>query len=116
MGQIILVPFGNLRHLQQTLDRALESARRLSADAVVLLRVNPPRCPETQGIDCERLYSELRALQVQVASQSMPIRLDVMPGPVETAIMRYAEQNDVGMVFTGHLRRLFKSSPARPTA
>ena len=116
MGQIVLVPFRNLRELRHTLDPALETARQLSADSVVLLRVDLPRCPETKDVDGERLFSELRALHSQMEGNPMSIRLDVMPGPTEAAIMRYAEQNDVGIVFTKHLRRAFKSAAKRPVA
>ena len=107
MAQIVLVPFRNPRELRHTLDPALEAARRLSAEAVVLLRVNLPHCPETKAIDNERLYSELRGLQTQVADRQMPIHLDAMPGPMESAIMRYAEENEVG---------IFKSAQRQPTA
>ena len=116
MGQTVLVPFRSLRELRHTLDPALEAARQLSAETVVLLRVNLPRCPETKDVEGERLFSELRALHTQMADNPMPIRLDVMPGPTEMAIMRYAEQNDVGIVFTQHLRRVFKSPAKRPIA
>lgn len=116
MGQTVLVPFRNISELHHTLDPALETARQLAAESVVLLRVNLPRRPETKDIEGERLFSELRALQTQMAGNPMPIRLDVMPGPMESAIMRYAEQHDVGIVFTKHLRSLLNSSQTRPTA
>lgn len=116
MGQIVLVPFRSLRELRHTLDPALETARQLSAETVVLLRVDLPRCPETKDVEGERLFSEMRALHTQMADNPMPIHLDVMPGPTEKAIMRYAEQNDVGIVYTQHLRRVFNSPAKRPTA
>ena len=109
MGKRVLVPFCDQCELREVLAAALKGAGQFPSE-VILLRVNLPVCPRTGSTDCECLYSELKALQAQLQSASIPVRLDTMPGKTKDAIRRYAQQNKIDLVFTGHAPLLFKSS------
>ena len=93
----ILVPFDDLYQLCQSFDLVLAMARELPAE-VILLRVNLPPSPATHSIDMEHLYTELRALQVQLPHCPVPVRVASMAGPVPEAVVRFAEQHDLHMI------------------
>lgn len=101
----ILVPFDDLLHLQETLCQALELAENLAAE-VVLLRVNLPESDSSSCFDKECLYSELKALQAQSASLTVPVRIEAMAGPVNEAIMRYAAEHGISLIFSPEIARL----------
>lgn len=101
----ILVPFDDLLHLQETLCQALELAENLAAE-VVLLRVNLPESDSSDCFDKECLYSELKALQVQSASLPVPVRIEAMAGPVNEAIVRYAAEHGISLIFSPEIARL----------
>ncbi len=107
----MLVPFCGLCDLRRLLAAALKDAGQVPAE-VIFLRVNLPLCPKTGRIDCECLFSELKALQAQLASApSAPVhaRLDTMPGKTKIAIGHYTRQNKIDLLYTRHAPHLFKS-------
>lgn len=93
----ILVPFDDLYQLCQSFDLVLAMARELPAE-VILVRVNLPLSPATHSVDVERLYTELKALQVQLPHCPVPIRVASAAGPVSEAALRYAEQHDLNVI------------------
>lgn len=109
MAKKLLVPFCDPCDLQEILAAALKGSGQIPTE-IILLRVDLPACPQTGSTDCECLYSELKALQAQLQTASIPVRLDTMPGKRKDAIRRYAQQNKIDLIFTGHAPFLFKSS------
>jgi hypothetical protein len=85
----VLLPFESLSRLDRSLDSALNLAAQMSAE-IVLLRVNPPT-NQIAATTSDRLYSELKALQVQLAGSQVPVTIDTMPGSRSDAIAGYAD-------------------------
>ncbi len=111
----ILVPFDNLLHLQETLCQALELAENLSAE-VVLLRVNVPEADPSHCLVNESLYSELKALQAQSASLPVPVRIEAVAGQANEAIVRYAAEHGINLIFSPEIARLVnENATARKT-
>lgn len=107
----ILVPFDNLLHLQETLCQALELAENLAAE-VVLLRVNVPEADPSHCLVNESLYSELKALQAQSASLSVSVRIEAVAGPANEAIVRYAAEHGISLIFSPEIARLVNENAA----
>lgn len=107
----ILVPFDNLLHLQETLCQALELAENLAAE-VVLLRVNVPEADPSHCLVNESLYSELKALQAQCASLPVPVRIEAVAGQANEAIVRYAAEHGINLIFSPEIARLVKENAA----
>lgn len=107
----ILVPFDDLLHLQETLCQAMELAENLAAE-IVLLRVNLPESDLSPCFDNECLYSELKALQAQSASLPVPVRIEAMAGPVNEAIVRYAAEHRISLIFSPEIARLVNENAA----
>lgn len=106
----ILVPFDNLLHLQESLCQALELAENLAAE-VILLRVNLPKS------DSSLLYSELKALQAQCASLPVPVRIETVAGRANEAIVHYAAQHGISLIFSPEIARLVnEKTSAQKTA
>lgn len=104
----VLVPFDNLAQLQETLCEAIELAERFAAELIVL-RVNLPS-RESWIISGEaQLYRELKALQAQCASSPVPLRIEVMAGPTEQAILRFAAAEGVNLIVSTHMKSLLES-------
>jgi hypothetical protein len=86
----VLLPFENRSRLDQALDSALSLAGQMSAE-IVLLRVNPKTGPLTPDTPSGCLFSELKALQMQLADCGLPVTIETMPGSLADAIADYSE-------------------------
>jgi nucleotide-binding universal stress UspA family protein len=86
----VLLPFEDRSWLDQALDSALDLAGRMSAE-IVLLRVTPKTGPLTPEMPSGCLYSELKALQMQLADCRLPVTIETMPGTLSDAIANYSE-------------------------
>lgn len=109
----ILVPFDNLLHLQEALYQALELAENLAAE-VVLLRVNLPESRLSPHFDEEYLYSELKALQAQCAALPVAVHIEAAGGPVKEAIVHYAAEHEISLIFSPEIARLVNQTAAAP--
>lgn len=97
MFKSLLIPFDFDCQSDQSLIPILNAAEALFSE-IILLRVNLPVSPKTQLVDMEQLYTELKALQIQVQAYTVPIRVEIMPGLWDEAITRYTTGHDIEMI------------------
>ncbi|HZD11830.1 MAG TPA: universal stress protein [Candidatus Binatia bacterium] len=105
MRASILVPFDSLSNLQATLCQALALAESLAAK-VILLRVNLSEPGASRSRQEECLYSELKALQARCTACDAVTQIAVMQGPVEEAIVQFAAEEEIDLIFSSQIGRL----------
>ena len=106
----ILLPFDGLPLPDDAFLPACTVAEAMSAE-LILLRVAPsPPTPTAAAADSEQLYSELKALQAQVADCAVPVTIATMPGAAEDAVVHYAGRHDVDLIVV--IRREARDSVA----
>lgn len=93
----ILIPLSGKLFAHHVLGPAIEAARSSSAELILLL-VRPPAAEQKVVINQEACFTAFKALQAQIQSNRLRVRLDSVTGATATSIAEYARSNNVDLI------------------